>query len=189
MRTLTVKCCLVRLSCSCGYLSQSLPSHRKARQLDLPFTTMTAFWTLLFCLSPILAWTFYCCYCVFLNYLLACKIGVPSILISISHENPLWMVVDKKIFIPLFERFPYGSGRFTKYNWREWELKDKNRSHLEMGGVFFVVTPGRNWLYLCNTEALLDGFQRLVDFPRPLELYGTLSYSRSNVVVLTPSEW
>ena len=101
-----------------------------------------------------------------------------------SRENPLWIVVDKKIFISLVERFPYGSGSFTRYKWRGWDFQDRIKSHLEMGGAFVVVTPGRNWLYLCNAEALLDVIQTRIDFPSPLELYGSLRYTRSKVAVL-----
>lgn len=122
------------------------------------------------------AWTVYSCYCLYCNYRIACKIGIPLRVIPISHENPLWMVVDKKIFIPIFERFPFGSGNFTRYNWRGWEFTDKYRSHMEMGDVFMLVTPGRNWLYLCNAESLVDVFQRRSDFPRPLEIFGILFF-------------
>ena len=124
------------------------------------------------CLGAPTLWFFHSCYCLLLNYLIARQIGVPLVVIPISHENPLWMIVDKKIFIPMIEHVPFGNGTFTRYNWRGWEFRDKNKSHLEMGDVFVVVTPGRNWLYLCNAEALLDVFQRRTEFPRPLEIFG-----------------
>ena len=134
---------------------------------------------------PIVGWVLYSWYCLFINYLTARKIGVPLVIIPVSHENPLWMIVDKKIFIPLFERLPFGSGNFTRYNWRGWEFQDKNKSHLEKGDVFVVVTPGRNWLYLCNAEALLDVFQRRADFPRPLELFGRPQLPCNSPTMLT----
>lgn len=55
---------------------------------------------------------YYSWYCLLLNYLRARKISIPIRVIPISHENPLWMIVDKKIFIPLFERLPFGSRNF-----------------------------------------------------------------------------
>jgi hypothetical protein len=82
------------------------------------------------------------------------------------------MIVDKKIFIPLFERLPFGSGIFTRYNWCGWEFQVENKSHLDKGDIFVVVTSERNWLYLCNAEALLDVFQRRAECPRPLGLFG-----------------
>ena len=66
------------------------------------------------------------------------------------------MIIDQKIFVPLFEHLPFGSGYFTRYYWRGWEFADNNKSHPEMGDVFVAVTPGRNWLYICNVEAFLD---------------------------------
>jgi len=117
-------------------------------------------------------WTLYSWYSLLINYLSARKTGIPLRVIPISHENPLWMLVDKNIFIPLFSRLPFGPGSFTRYNWRGWEFEDKFKSHLEMGDVFMLVTPGRNWLYLCNAESLVDVFQRRAGFPRPLELFG-----------------
>ena len=95
------------------------------------------------CVVSAMAWVLYSWYCLFINYLAARKIGVPIAIIPINHENPLWIIVDK-ILNPLFERLPFGSGNFTTYNWRGWEFQDKKKSHLELGDVFAVVTPGRN---------------------------------------------
>ena len=84
------------------------------------------------------------------------------------------MLVDKKLFVPLVERLPWGLGQnsFTRYNWRGWEFRDKNRSHLEMGDAFIIVSPGRNALYISNTDALLDVFKRRSEFTRPVEMLG-----------------
>ena len=124
------------------------------------------------CLIGSTAWSCYSAYCLLANYWKIRHIGLPIRIIPISPENPLWMIVDKSVFIPLFEQIPFGTGNFTRYNWRGWEFKDKARSHLEMGDAFVVVTPGRNWFYLCNAEALSDVFQRRSHFPRPLEIFG-----------------
>lgn len=81
------------------------------------------------------------------------------------------MVVDKKFFIPLFQKLPFGSGSFTRFNWRGWEFGDKYRAHEEMGDIFMVVTPGRNWVHLCNPEALTEVLKKEYNFPRPMELF------------------
>lgn len=122
--------------------------------------------------SLVMTWTLWSWYCLYQNYRIACKIGIPIRIIPISHENPLWMAVDKRFFIPLFQRVPFGTGTFTRFNWRGWEFADKYKSHMEMGDVFMIVTPGRNWLYVCDPQALADIFQRRSDFPRPLEIFG-----------------
>ena len=131
---------------------------------------------LLVWLSAVAAYLLHTGYCLLVNYLKVRHIGLPLRVIPISPENPLWMIVDKKIFIPLFNRLPFGTGSFTRYNWRGWEFKDKANSHLEMGDAFVIITPGRNWFYLCNAEALVDIFHRRDDFPRPLEIFGGESW-------------
>ncbi|KAI0402659.1 hypothetical protein F4802DRAFT_617385 [Xylaria palmicola] len=81
------------------------------------------------------------------------------------------MIIDRRI-IQYVRRLPLlGDRSFTRYNWRGWEVDDRCRSHLEMGDVYMQVTPGKNWLYLCDPETLLDVFRRRSDFPRPLEIY------------------
>jgi len=124
------------------------------------------------CLLIPIGWLVYTCYCLFAIFWKDRHIGLPLRIIPISPENPLWMIVDKNVFIPIFERLPFGTGSFTRYIWRGWEFKDKAQSHLEMGDALVLITPGPNWFYLCNAEALADVFHRRVDFPRPLEIFG-----------------
>lgn len=121
--------------------------------------------------SLIIAWTIYSALCLLRNYSSARKLGLPIRVLPISHGNPFWMIVDSKV-TSFFRRLPFGDNNFTRYNWRGWEVRDRHRSHLEMGDAYVQVTPGRNWLYLCNSESLLEVFRRRSDFPRPLELYG-----------------
>lgn len=49
-------------------------------------------------------------------------------------------------------------------------MHDRCRSHHEMGDVFMMVTPGRNWLYIANPEALMDMYRRRSEFPQCVEL-------------------
>lgn len=128
----------------------------------------------LFPFSILVGWLIHCGTCLFRNYREAQNIGVPIVTIPISHENPLWMLVDKKFFIPLLEHLPFGLGKgnVTRYNWRGWEFQDKSKSHEELGDVFVMIQPGRNFLYVCNAEALMEIFRRRSDFPRPLEIFG-----------------
>lgn len=123
------------------------------------------------CFSLVIAWTIYSGLCLLRNYSSARKLDLPIRVLPISRGNPFWMIVDSKV-TSFFRRLPFGDNNFTRYNWRGWEVRDRYRSHLEMGDAYVQVTPGRNWLYLCNSEALLEVFRRRFDFPRPLQLYG-----------------
>ena len=122
-------------------------------------------------LSVAMVWSVYSAFCLLRNYLIARKIGLPTRVIPISHTNPLWMLVDRKI-LNLVKRLPFGDNNFTRYNYRAWEIDDRCQSHHELGDAFVLVTPGRNWLYISNPDTLMEVFRRRVDFPRCIELTG-----------------
>ncbi|KAL8832106.1 MAG: hypothetical protein Q9191_000463 [Dirinaria sp. TL-2023a] len=106
-----------------------------------------------------------------LNYDAARKTGLPVIVLPIDCGNPLWLIFDRKI-VQLVCRIPFGSGTFTRFNWRGWEIWDRYKAHQQPGNAIFFVTPGKNYLQLCDAEAVSDIFQRRADFPRPPESTG-----------------
>ena len=122
-------------------------------------------------ISSAVAWVVYSWIALLQNYNIARRIGIPLRIVPISHGNPFWMIIDKRI-VSLLKRFPWSRGNLTRYNWRGWEIDDRCESHLEMGDVYMQVTPGKNWLYICDPATLMDIFRRRSDFPRPLELFG-----------------
>lgn len=105
------------------------------------------------------------------NYLHARTIGVPIRVILISPLNPFWVLVDRKV-LSFLRRLPYGDNSFTRYNWRGWEVEDRFRSHTEMGDIWVLVTPLKNWLYISDPEALVSLYKRAADFPQPVFVNG-----------------
>ncbi|KAK7908714.1 hypothetical protein PG985_016017 [Apiospora marii] len=135
------------------------------------------------------AWCIYSWHSLLRNYLVARKLGIPLRLLPISHGNPFWMIVDRKV-VTFLRKLPLlGNDNFTRYNWRGWEVREKCRSHLEMGPVWMHVTPGRNWLYICDPETLVDIFRRRTDFPRPLELFAILDVFGDNLATVDGDQW
>ncbi|KAK8081414.1 hypothetical protein PG996_000195 [Apiospora saccharicola] len=140
--------------------------------------------------SLTIAWCIYSHLCLLRNYLAARKIGIPLRLLPISHGNPFWMIVDRQV-VTLFRKLPLvgGDGNFTRYNWRGWEVREKCRSHLEMDPVWMHVTSGRNWLYVCEPDTLVEIFRRRTDFPRPLELFAMLDVFGDNLATVDGDQW
>lgn len=113
----------------------------------------------------------YVLYGLSVNYNAARKTGLPLIVLPFDCGNPLWLVIDRKI-VQLVRRIPLCSGTFTRFNWRGWEIWDRYRAHQQLGDAIFFVTPGKNYLQLCDAEAVSEIFQRRADFPRPPEATG-----------------
>ena len=105
------------------------------------------------------------------NYQAARSIGAPIRIVPISPLNPFWVLLDRKI-LPLFRRLPFGDNSFTRYNWRGWEVEDRYRSHHEMGNIWVLVTPFKNWVYINDPDALMSIFRRGAEFPRPVFVNG-----------------
>lgn len=111
--------------------------------------------------------------CLLRNYVAALRLGVPVRIIPIDHTNPIWMLVDRKVLDFLTRMLPFmRNTRFARYNYRGWELRERCRSHDELGDAFVLVTPGRTWLYLSDPDAVTEMFRRRLDFPRCVELTG-----------------
>lgn len=81
------------------------------------------------------------------------------------------MLVEK-FFIPILKMLPFGSGNFTRYQRLGWEFDDRSKTHEELGDAYMAVTPGKNWLYICDHEAISDLLHRRNEFKRPLEILG-----------------
>ncbi|KAL9023550.1 MAG: hypothetical protein Q9196_007135, partial [Gyalolechia fulgens] len=60
------------------------------------------------------------------------------------------------------------------FNWRGWEIWDRYRAHQQLGDAFFFVTPGKNYLLLCDADAVWNILQRPTDFPAPPEATGKI---------------
>ncbi|KAL8798471.1 MAG: hypothetical protein Q9200_007767, partial [Gallowayella weberi] len=145
----------------------------------------------LFLLLPSALWLallIYILYNLFLNYTAARKTGLPTIILPFDCGHPLWLIIDRKV-AQWVRRIPFGSGTFTRFNWRGWEIWDRYRAHHELGDAIFFVTPGKNYLQLCDAEAVSDIFRRREDFPRPPESTEMLNIFGPNVGTTDGTQW
>ncbi|KAH9904250.1 cytochrome P450 [Xylariomycetidae sp. FL2044] len=122
------------------------------------------------------------------NYLTARTIGVPIRFIPVSPLNPFWVLVDRAV-LGVLRRLPFGDNSFTRYNWRGWEIEDRYRSHHELGDIWVLVTPLKNWVYINDPEALMSIFRRGTDFPRPVFVNEVLNVFGPNISTAEGEQW
>ncbi|KAK0634375.1 cytochrome P450 [Bombardia bombarda] len=124
------------------------------------------------------------------NYAAARTIGVPIRFIPISPLNPFWVLADRTV-LSYVRRLPgpLGNNSFTRYNWRGWEVEDRYRSHQEMGDIWVLVTPFKNWIYVNDPDALKDIFRRGNDFPRPVFVTEILDVFGPNISTAEGKAW
>ncbi|KAI0841159.1 cytochrome P450 [Hypoxylon sp. FL0890] len=126
--------------------------------------------------------------CLLQNYWAARSMGVPIRIIPISPLNPFWVLLDRKV-LSVIRRLPFGDNSFTRYNWRGWEVEDRYRSHSEMGDIWVLVTPFKNWVYINDPQALMSVFRRGADFPRPVFINEILDVFGPNISTAEGERW
>ncbi|KAK8024473.1 hypothetical protein PG993_012539 [Apiospora rasikravindrae] len=122
------------------------------------------------------------------NYRLAKTIGAPIRVIPISPLNPFWVLLDRKV-LPLLRRLPFGDNSFTRYNWRGWEVEDRWRSHYEMGDIWVLVTPFKNWVYINDPDSLMSVFRRGNEITRPVVVTEILNVFGPNISTAEGERW
>ncbi|KAI1205124.1 cytochrome P450 [Annulohypoxylon truncatum] len=149
-----------------------------------------AYTTLLLAVPVLLGavWVADTCRRLWRNYSAARTIGVPIRIIPFSPLNPFWVLLDRKV-LSFIRHLPYGDNSFTRYNWRGWEVEDRYRSHHEMGDIWVLVTPLKNWIYINDPEALMSVFRRGVDFPRPCFVNEILNVFGPNIATAEGQSW
>ena len=125
-------------------------------------------------------------FCLFLNYRIARKIGIPVIVLPASPDNPVWMLTSVAVLSVV--KAIFGDCSVTKYGQIGWEYHDKYRVHVKHGDAVVLVTPAHNWVYVCNAEAFNDIFQRRNAFGRPPEMLGMSSNFDSSSRTVADSE-
>ena len=155
--------------------------------LPFAFNTEFSMFYSAFVLVPLalsLGTVLYFSYGLLVNYNAARKTRLPLVILPFDSGNPLWMIFDRKI-VQLVRRIPFCSGTFTRFNWRGWEIRDRYRAHQQLGDAFFFVTPGRNYLQICDAEAVSEIFQRKADFRHPTETTGkVVTHTKLNTFIM-----
>lgn len=149
---------------------------------------MLATWVAI--LFPLVLFLLSTAWCLFRNYRIARRVGLPIVIVPISPENPLWMLIARYI-VPFLKYIPFGNGHFTRFCHIGWEFDEKARAHIEFGDAFMFATPGKNWIYTCDAEAIQDILkrERQGEFARPVELLAMLDVFGPNISTMNGADW
>ncbi|KAF7920215.1 uncharacterized protein EAE97_011556 [Botrytis byssoidea] len=143
--------------------------------------------TLLLLLLLPLSWILYTTYHLYQNYQTALQTQLPLIILPSSPDNPLW-VLTQRFILPLI-RLLYGECDITRYGKLGWEYYVKYRVHREKGDAVMLVTPGFNWVYVCEKEAFVEIFRKREGFPRPAEMLAMLDVFGPNISTASGADW
>lgn len=124
------------------------------------------------------------------NYLDAKRSGLPIVLAPVWPLWPLYLAAEKFI-TPILRRVPVIKDQL----WLDvcpgdWVWDQRYSVFQKLGcDTFIIVTPYKNAVYTCDASAINQITTRRADFPKPVEVYGTINTYGNNVVTAEGSEW
>ena len=130
-------------------------------------------------------------YTQFARNLAAAKIsGLPYVIVPFYSANRLWQL--SQIFVvPIVRKLP-SSWTEPWFEWtlQEWGWKMRYEPFKRLGtDTFLIVSPERNELYTADADVVSQITTRRTDFPKALEVYGSLKIYGDNVVTTEGQTW
>jgi cytochrome P450 len=138
------------------------------------------------CALPV-AFAIWTLVCLFQNYTIANSMGLPITIRFITTGGPLWMLFSYPV-IQILSYLPFTSSFITLYR-RGWEARSRYRNHEQFGDLFIIVTPGGNWLKVCNAVLANDILKRKDEFGRDLEAFEVLNIYGKNLATTEGADW
>lgn len=139
-------------------------------------------------LSFVVAYVLWSLLCIFRNYRLAAKIGLPILVCPVNPMGPLWMF-GKDFLIPILSSLPFELGEWAERTEIGWTFKSRFSAHAKYGEAFVIVTPGENEIVLAEPAAAEDVVRRRNDFIKNQDVYGMLNIYGPNLDTVNGKDW
>ncbi|KAI4715343.1 cytochrome P450 [Aureobasidium sp. EXF-10727] len=145
-------------------------------------------WLAFASLISVYAFNYYRCYT--RNLAAAKSSGLPYIVAPVYVFNRFWLVTHK-LWLPLLEKLPKSwTDPWLQFLDPEWTWLKRHEPFKAIGSdIFIVCSPGRNSVYVTDPEATTQITTRRNDFPKPIEIYGSVDLFGKNVVSTEGSIW
>ena len=130
------------------------------------------------------------CYQSFARHLAAAKASnIPYVVVPVYHMNRMWLVTQR-IWIPYIRKLP---ARWVD-PWIDLVRDDhawnsRYTTYKKLGDTYITVSPGGNTLSTADASVISQITTRRNDFPKPVEMYGSLNMYGKNVVTTEGQEW
>ncbi|KAF2014342.1 cytochrome P450 monooxygenase-like protein, partial [Aaosphaeria arxii CBS 175.79] len=134
------------------------------------------------------------CFCIWTvqrvahNEAIAKQTGLPVIRVYVTPMNPLRLLFANSI-IKLLKQLPVDVTGYTRFYANGWEATERYKAHEDFGPAFFLASPGGNYLYICDPDAVQDILQRKSDFQRDIVRMSILNVYGKNISTTEDAEW
>ncbi|KAF2095454.1 putative P450 monooxygenase [Rhizodiscina lignyota] len=123
------------------------------------------------------------------NLLDARRSGIPYIVAPVWPINRLWLALEP-LLMPYLRKMPFIRDKpWLMVSSGDWIWQERYGAFEKLGDTFMIVTPRYNAIYTAEAEVINQITTRRNDFPKPIQVYGTLDLYGKNVVTSEGSEW
>ena len=133
-------------------------------------------------ITPVLLFVLLRCFGLLQNYKIAKRIGVPTIIIPFSLDEPLWVLLR-----PLFawvQYLPFNLGSWYLYTELGFPTLDKTDTHSRLGDTFVLVSPKVNHIVTAYPSAVQQIYRKYKTWIKPpvmTEFFNVYGHSLSGV--------
>ena len=124
------------------------------------------------------------------NLAAAKKSGIPYLIVPFYSANRLWQL-SQTFVVPIVRRLPSSwTEPWFDLTLVEWGWQEKYEPFRQLGtDTILVVSPERNELFTADADVVTQITTRRSDFPKALEVYGSLNLYGKNVVTSEGQTW
>ncbi|KAL8710831.1 MAG: hypothetical protein Q9220_004634 [cf. Caloplaca sp. 1 TL-2023] len=129
------------------------------------------------------------CWCLYRNYHAAKATGIPYVVLPWNSLNLIWLIT-RPFLAPYLSKSPIGDSLWFRLVNVDWPWHEQYTPFQTLGSDSFIsVSPARNYFHTADAAVIDQITKRRNDFPKPIEVYGSLDLYGKNVVSTEGSLW
>ncbi|KAL8692214.1 MAG: hypothetical protein Q9218_002714 [Villophora microphyllina] len=129
------------------------------------------------------------CWCLYRNIATAKATGIPYIVIPWNNLNLVWLIA-RPVLLPYLKRLPIHDSLWFALLSVDWPWHEQYTIFQKLGcDNFMTVSPAKNHFHTADAAVIDQVTRRRNDFPKPIEVYGSLDLYGKNVVTTEGNLW
>ena len=118
------------------------------------------------------------------------KSNIPYIIVPVYFFQPIWLLSHQAL-MPYLRKLPKKwTDPWLEVMTPEWSWDHLYSKYKEIGSdTFLTVSPGGNMIWCADANAISQITTRRNDFPKPIDLYGSIDLFGKNVVTTEGQIW
>ncbi|KAL9580197.1 MAG: hypothetical protein Q9212_004643 [Teloschistes hypoglaucus] len=129
------------------------------------------------------------CWCLYRNITAAKSVGIPYIVVPWDNLNLLWLIA-RPFLLPYLKRSPFADTLWFALLSVDWPWQQQYTIFQRLAcDNCMSVSPARNYFLTADAAVIDQITRRRNDFPKPIEVYGSLDLYGKNVVTTEGNLW